>query len=359
MDLQPFKLERYFAQYEFSAPFLLSCSDCEPLTLKELLTMADDELLYLWENLQLGYTESRGNPLLRQEIAKLHTRIKKDDVLVLTPEEGIYIAMRALLCEGDEIVVVAPFYQSLGEVAKSQGCTIKEWDVRTTHDPSSIMSDKTKMLVMNFPHNPTGETLTRAELDNIIQIAKKHNIIIFADEMYHYLDHDGDSLPFVCDLYKNAITLFGVSKTFSLPGLRIGWLATQNHELLDKLATYKDYTTICSSAPSEILALMALRAKEKILARNLSIIRKNLIILDGFFSRHKQFSWKKPLAGPIAFPEYAGDVDVFCLDLVEKKGVMLLPASTYGVKSNHFRIGFARKNMSEALKRLELYLAEH
>ncbi len=370
MKIQPFKLERYFAKYEFSAPYLLSCSDCEALSQKELLAMADENSLKLWNDLKLGYTESQGHPVLREEIAKLYQNIKPEQVLVITPEEGIFIAMNNLLEKGDHIVTTFPGYQSLYEIANSLGCEVSKWTPKENNgwifdidDLKSLIRDDTKLIVINFPHNPTGATLQEQELKEIIDIARQKSIVVFSDEMYRFLEHDQANRTLsACDLYDNAISLFGMSKSFALAGLRIGWLTTKNSDLLKRFATYKDYTTICSSAPSEILAIIALRSKDKILKRNLGIINDNLKILDEFFTKHaKLFDWHRPKAGPIGFPTLKAKVDIsdFCLDLVEKKGVMLLPSKVYDFKGNYFRIGFARKNMPEALEKLEEYLKEN
>ncbi|MFP4018993.1 MAG: aminotransferase class I/II-fold pyridoxal phosphate-dependent enzyme, partial [Bacteroidales bacterium] len=132
MNIQPFKLERYFAKYEFSSPYLLSCSDCEPLSLRELLSLADGESMKYWNLLNLGYTESQGNPVLRDEITKLYNGVNSDDIAIMAPEEGIFIAMNVLLEKGDEVIVTYPGYQSLYEVARSIGCRIKKWEPKST-----------------------------------------------------------------------------------------------------------------------------------------------------------------------------------------------------------------------------------
>jgi aspartate/methionine/tyrosine aminotransferase len=367
MNILPFKLERYFAKYEFTAPYLLSSSDCEPMTLKELLSSADGETLKLWNLLSLGYTESQGHPELREEIAKLYQGITSQNIMVMAPEEGIFITMNVLLEKNDEIITTFPAYQSLYEVARSLGCKIKHWKPQfekkwdfNLSDLEKLISSKTKMLVINFPHNPTGTTISSDELEQILELAKKNNIIIFSDEMYKYLEYDEkDRLSSLMEQYENSITLCGMSKSFALAGLRIGWLATGNLSWIEKFIQFKDYTTICNSATSEILALIGLRAKEYILKRNLEIIRYNLHELDQFFSKYSAlFEWYKPQAGPIAFPRLKinKNVSEFCQDLVEKNGVMLLPAEVYDFEANHFRIGFARKNMPEALEQLELYI---
>lgn len=368
MKINPFKLERYFARYEFTAPYLLSCSDCEPLSLNEILALADYETLSLWNDLKLGYTESLGHPILREEIAKLYQSIKSNQIFVASPEECIYLTMNSLLQKGDHVVVTFPGYQSLYEIANTHECEISRWIPKYNqgwsfdiNDFKGLIRDNTKLIVINFPHNPTGATISESDLREIIALAKQRKIVVFSDEMYRFLEYDDKTrISSACDLYENAISLFGMSKSFALAGTRIGWIATKNEEILKKVAFYKDYTTICNSAPSEILAIIALKAKDQLLKRNLRIINQNLGILDDFFHQHKnEFEWKKPVAGPIAFPKLKLNttIDDFCINLVEKNGVMLLPASVYDFEGNFFRIGFARKNMPEALVQLNKFLS--
>jgi len=171
-----------------------------------------------------------------------------------------------------------------------------------------------------------------------------------------------DRLPSVSDLYENAISLFGLSKTFGLPGLRMGWLTTRNKKIMQDLITFKDYTTICNNAPGEKLGTIALQNKDKLIQRSLNIIQANLLLLEGFSQRHKEwFLWKTPKAGSIAFPELKikDSVMDFCQELVKEKGVMLLPHDVYDFSRNHVRIGFGRKNLPEVLRVFEDYLTEN
>ena len=370
MKIPPFLLERYFAEYEFSADFLLSPSDCEPFTLQEILEMAAPEQRRLWDGLWLGYTESQGLPALREQIAKLYEDTFADGILTLVPEEGIFIAMNVILNPGEHVVTTFPAYQSLYQIADSLGCRVSHWQPRRENqrcffdvdDLERLIENDTRLLVVNFPHNPTGALPDKASQQRILQLVEERGIILFSDEMYRGLEYNPqDRLPAACDWLENAISLSGVSKTYSLPGLRIGWLATRSKQLFEQLASYKDYTTICSSAPSEILAMIALQNSETIIQRNLEIIQKNLTLLDGFFARHPDlFTWYRPRAGSIAFPEYHDDMDIdaFCANLIKEKGVMIAPASAFQHPGNFFRVGFGRRNMGEALKELEAYLQQ-
>lgn len=366
MRIAPFKLERYFARHEFSVPYLLCSSDCESMELRDLLAFepgAREEFDSLW----LGYTESLGDLQLRQAIAGLYEHISADRVLVHAgAEEAIFNFMNVALNPGDHVVVHAPYYQSLGEVAHGVGAEVTRWQgdpergwELDLEDLKSALTDRTKVVVVNFPHNPTGFLPTSKFVQELSVLSDRHGFAIFSDEVYRGLELDrSDRLPAFADMNDRAVSLGVMSKTYGLAGLRIGWIATRNDRLFRELATFKDYTTICNSAPSEFLATLALRNAGAIVERNLRIIRDNLDRLDHFFGSHGElFDWYRPRAGSIAFPTLLrGTVDEFCADLVEKAGVLLLPGTLYGDGFNSFRIGFGRKNLPEALEKLEEYL---
>lgn len=368
MEIEPFALERYFARYEFSARYLLSSSDCESLSLGELLALADPEAYKLWLEMNLGYTESQGHPLLRGSIAETYSQMAADNILVLVPEEGIFLLMHALLKPGDHVVCTFPAYQSLFEVARSIGCQVDTWEplekqgwVFDVGQLERRLRSSTKLVVVNFPHNPTGFLPSRAEYERIVEIVRERGIHLLSDEMYRYLEIEpGSTLPAGCDLYEKAISLAGLSKSYGLPGLRIGWIATKDTDLLQHTALLKDYTTICSSAPSEVLALIALRARHTILEQQLKRVRANLSHLDAFFERNRgYFVPNRPLGGSICFPRMLGvpDTDQFCRQLVERTGIMLVPSSMFLYGDQHVRIGFGRQDLPDVLDRFERYLA--
>jgi aspartate/methionine/tyrosine aminotransferase len=274
--------------------------------------------------------------------------------------------MHAALGAGDHIIVHSPCYQSLGEVAHSLGCEITRWTANEQNGWALDLDDlkrnirsNTRAVVINTPHNPTGYLMAEDDFREVSRITQAQGIILFSDEVYRESEHDlGDRLPPACDINEQAVSLGVMSKTYGLPGLRIGWIATHNAEIRTKMATLKDYTTICNSAPSEFLAEVALRHRQKIAQRNLDIITSNLAILDNFFARHdEQFTWIRPKAGPMAFPRLVGeDIASFCHELVTTSGVLLLPGTLYDDRGNHFRIGFGRKNFPEAVTRWEEFL---
>jgi len=319
-------------------------------------------------NVWLGYTESQGDPALREEIAQLYSGVNPEQVLVHSgAEEPIFNFMNAILEPGDHVIVLYPCYQSLTEIAESIGCEVTYWKLENCPDwkvDFDIFKDQirpnTKLVIVNTPHNPTGFQFTKEEFKTLSDLSNEHGFFIFSDEVYRYLEYDeNDRLPSICDINENGLALGVMSKTFGLAGLRIGWIATQNKEIYHKLAAYKDYTTICNSAPSEFLSTLALKNKEKLIKRNLGIVNNNLSLLNQFFDQYQDlFRWSMPKAGPIAFPELRrGEITKFCHDLVTKAGVLLLPGTLYDKSSNNFRIGFGRTTMEQSLNRLEEYLS--
>lgn len=366
MNLPPFKLERYFAKYEFHVQYVLGASDCESLSVLDLLDLesgAKDSFQELW----LGYTESEGAPSLRREIARLYSTIQPDQILVhCGAEEAIFLFMHAMLQPGDHVVVHSPCYQSLVEVARGIGCDVSLWRASEREgwaldltDLRASLRPNTRAVVVNMPHNPTGYLMTPDEFSELNRLTRERGIALFSDEVYRESEYDvADRLPPACDINENAISLGVMSKTYGLPGLRIGWIATHNAEIRMRMAGLKDYTTICSSAPSEFLAELALRHRQQIVKRNLDLIARNLTVLDGFFAKHAdRFFWRRPKAGPIAFPRLVGDdIEAFCHELATTAGVLLLPGTIFDDRENHFRIGFGRKNLPEAILRLEDFL---
>lgn len=368
MNLPPFKLERFFAKYEFNTEFLLCSSDCEAMSIADLLALESDAA-QKFQQVWLGYTESQGSPTLRTEISKLYKTIQPEDILVHTgAEEAIFIFMNTTFQNGDHVIVHSPGYQSLAEVARGAGCEVSPWLAREENDWAldldelpHLMRTNTKAIIINTPHNPTGYLMSRADCDAVHKFAQEKNLLLFSDEVYRESEYDAaERLPAACDLGEHAVSLGVTSKTYGLAGLRIGWIATKNRRIYENMASLKDYTTICNSAPSEFLAEVAMRNRQKLAQRNLDIIKHNLTVIDDLFARHIDlFSWVRPKAGSMGFPRLLkGDIEAFCDDLVRKAGVLLLPGSMYDDSQNHFRLGLGRKNLPQAVDKLEGYLSK-
>lgn len=370
MRLPLFKLEDFLSQWEFKAPYLLCNSDPQTIPMSELISMADTESRHLWENLHLGYTETKGLPLLREEAASLCSNIDADGILMFAgAEEGIFCTMNTLVSPQDHVIAIVPAYQSLVDLPRSLGADVttisltaeQNWQLDMDAFTKAFRPD-TKLVVLNYPHNPTGAVLDMPSLQKIIALCRKSGAYLFSDEVYRFMELDAkDRIPPIADLYEKGISLYVLSKAFGMAGLRIGWIACQDKEMLKKISRFKHYASICNSAPSEILALMALRAKDKILSKIHQIMRHNLILLEAFFEKNADlFRWVRPKGGCIGFVELLSDepVEKFCMRLVERKGVLLMPAGIYDAPGNYFRIGFGRENMAEALEKLTEFIEE-
>ncbi|MBN1773070.1 MAG: aminotransferase class I/II-fold pyridoxal phosphate-dependent enzyme [Deltaproteobacteria bacterium] len=361
MPCTPFALERWFARHEFSTRWTLSSSDCDGLSQAELLAGADAELRALWDGLRLGYTESAGHPLLRAEVAATYAGVAPDEVQAFVPEEGIYAAMRCLLEPGDRVVCTVPAYQSLYQVAADLGCEVVPWKPREAggwrfdpDDLAALLRPATRLVVVNFPHNPTGALATRGELERIVELVRARGAWLFSDEMYRGLERDAaERLPSAVERYERAVVLSGVSKTLGLAGLRVGWLVARDAELRARLAAFKDYLTICGSAPSEILALIGLRGREAILARHRERIARNLARLEAFVAgRPATLALSPPRAGPVCFPRLTTREGATALaERAAAAGLLLVPSSVFDWGDAHLRFGLGRESFGEALER--------
>ncbi len=369
MRWAPFKLERFFARYEFEVEHVLCASDCESMTIGDLLDM-EPGAHHRFEQVWLGYTESAGDPELREAIARIYSSIEPDQILVHSgAEEAIFLFMHALLAPGDQLVVQWPCYQSLAEIARGLDCEVALWrgTAASGWAPDlealpGMIGARTRAIVINSPHNPTGHQLDRAAFGAVLALAEARGCVVFSDEVYRESEYRAaDRLPAACDLSENAVSLGVMSKTYGLPGLRIGWVATHRRNVLARMAQLKDYTTICNAAPSEFLATVGLRHRDTLVARSVGLLRENLPLVDQFLAQHSDWlAWRRPDAGPIGFVRLKGPLDAMgadeaCERLAREEGILLLPGTVYDVP-DHVRIGFGRRDLANGLNRLAIAL---
>jgi aspartate/methionine/tyrosine aminotransferase len=370
--LRPFALEVFFSKWEFTARHHLCASDMQSMKLSELLAMADADDRAAWDALYLGYTETWGSPDLRETIAGTYERVAASEILTFVgAEEGIFVAMHALLGPEDHAITIIPNYQSVESVPLSicdtTGIALdaeRGWDLDLQQLRDAIRPN-TRVICINFPHNPTGKVISRAALDEIVSLCRARGIYLFSDEVYRLIERRPEmTLPQVADIYERGISLGVMSKAYGLPGIRVGWVACRDVEALGRMERMKHYTSICGASPSELLAQIALKARERILARNRGLIVRNLAILEAFFAEHPDlFAWYLPDGGCIGFPRYLGreGVEAFATRLVEQSGVLLLPASVYksdlgATPADRFRIGYGRDNMAAGLDAMRAHL---
>lgn len=357
--MRDFELERYFSKWEFTAQHHMTASDMESMALADLLAMANDEQRQKFQTSWLGYSETWGALDLRQAIADSYNDLSAENILCMAGAgEGIYATMRVLLEPGDHVVVPVPNYQSAETVPLAQcdvsGVPIREGDGRWVLDLDDIKSalrPETKLLSLNFPHNPTGMCMGVDDFHALIELCRERGIYIFSDEVYRGVElNTVDQLPQIADVYEKGISLNVLSKAYGLPGLRLGWLASQDRDILEKVERYKHYLSICNAVPAERLGLIALQNQDRIFARNKKILKENLALLDQLWADFPGlFSWYQPQGGCVAFVGYEGPdgVEAFCKSLIEDSGIMLLPSSIYrsdlvAAPDSHFRIGFGR-----------------
>jgi aspartate/methionine/tyrosine aminotransferase len=370
MKIRELELERYLAKYEFIAPYLFCTSDSESFDINELMNM-DKDYSNKFNKLKLEYVDPHGSKYLREEISRLYSSVSSEEIVILSgAAEGIFVIMNVLLEKNDHIIVQWPCYQPLYEIPISIGCEVTKWEMKEEFgwelDMDFLMDtirQNTKMIVINNPHNPTGFLFSKDKIAKLIDIAKQNNAWIFSDEVYRFTEYEENSrTSAIVDIYEKGISLGAMSKVFGLGGLRIGWASVKNKEVLRKIISFKDYTTICCSSPSEILSALAIRNKNIIIERNMKIIKDNLKLLDAFFDKYKElFEWVRPKAGAIGFPKIKFNMNVkdFSNDVLEKKGILIMPGYFFGEYDKNFRIGFGRINTKEILDKFEEYVLEN
>lgn len=365
--MRDFGLEVFFSEWEFTARHHMTASDIESMSLSDLLALAAPEDREAFDSLWLGYTETWGAPALRAEIASMYETMTADTVLCLAGAgEGLYSVARVLLEADDHAIVPTPNYQSAETVPLSI-CEVTGVPLRREARPAggnaeggwrldlddirTAIRPNTKLLSLNFPHNPTGMAIPRTDLEALVALCRERGIYILSDEVYRGVELDPDDrLPQIADLYEKGISLNVMSKAYGLPGLRIGWFASRDEALLQKIERYKHYLSICNSAPSEVLALIALKARDRILEKNRALLQRNVALLEALFDDFPGvIEWDRPQGGCVAFPRFTGPGggEAFCQSLLEESGVLLLPSSIYvseldDVPDDHFRIGFGR-----------------
>ena len=373
--IKDFDLEVFFSKYEFAVKHNIGGSDLQSLTVAELMSQADDRERRGLEELYLGYTETYGAPELRRAIAGTYETLAPENILCFSgAEEGIFAVMNALLEPDDHALVVIPNYQS-AETIPLGLCQVtgvpldpdNDWALDLDFVKDHIRPN-TKLVSVNFPHNPTGKIIAGQDYADLVELCRAKGIYLFSDEVYRGLERDpAGQLPQGADVYEKAISLNVMSKAYGLAGLRIGWAASQDKALLQKAERIKHYLTICSSAPSEYLTLVALNHRDWILARNRKLVADNLARLNEFMAgRDDLFDWNPQAGGCISYPRYLGPgrVEEFTDELVRELGVLLLPATVFQsdlgpTPTDRFRIGFGRADFAEALALVNHYLDRH
>ena len=380
-NLRDFQLEKYFSRWEFTATHHLTASDAESMSLSELLELGTAKERAAFQDLHLGYTPTWGTDELREAIAQTYDHLKPADILAFAGAgEALFWATQLFLEPDDHAIATVPNYQSIESIPLAAGVSLSGmplWDTESPTAPrgwtfdlehfESLLRPNTRLLSVNFPNNPTGFVPPESTWRQLLETCHERRILVISDEVYRGIERQPETtLPQAADVTPSALSINVLSKAYGLPGLRIGWAACQNTETLERLERAKHYTSICNSAPSEMLAALALRHGERLLARSQLLVQSNLAPVADFMARHTDlFEYQAPDGGCVAFPRYLGSdgVEEFCRRAVEEHGVLLLPSSIYRsdllpTPEDHFRIGIGRRNVPEGLRQLEIHLGE-
>ena len=359
--LEPFALERWMTTYETRVSHDIAESGILPLSVEDLLGFVppeerDRRLSHLLR-LPLGYAEARGSEALRTALAATYRTVSPEAILVTTGAiEANFLLFATLLRPGDHVVAVYPAYQQLYSVPAALGCEVSRWEVRAAADGGfrfdldeleRLVTDRTRLIVVNTPHNPTGALLSADELARVYAMAERAGATLLCDEAYRWLDLPGGPAlaPPARDLGPSAISVGTFSKPFGLPGLRVGWLASTSDVAAACWGT-RDYVSLSPAKLSDALALLALEHREEIVARNHRIVATNLATADRWFSENADLAtWTPPRAGLLALMRYNLDVPSLELAnrLAEEYGVMLAPGSVFGYEG-HLRIGIGQES---------------
>ncbi|MGH2560048.1 MAG: aminotransferase class I/II-fold pyridoxal phosphate-dependent enzyme [Thermomicrobiales bacterium] len=354
MKIETFALERWMTTYEVEARYDIAESGIFPLTTRELIGFLPEQereqALSLLLDLRLGYSEARGSAALRRALAETYENTSPDEILVTTGAiEANFLLFNALLEAGDHVVTIHPAYQQLFSVPRAIGCAVSLWDVGPEtgfrYDLEALerlVSSRTKLIVVNTPHNPTGAMLSAAELQRVYDLAESVGAWVLCDEAYRWLEIPGGEpfAPPMRNLGQQGISVGTVSKPFGLPGLRIGWFAGPV-EVVQRCWGMRDYVSLSPGKLNDALALLALIHRDRIIDRNRTIVAANLATAAIWFDEQSDLaSWTPPCGGVLALLKY--HLDIPSLDLAnrlaEEFSVMLAPGSAFGYEG-YLRIG--------------------
>lgn len=375
MKLPPFLLERWMTRHETNVQFDIAESGILPLSTNDLLDFeppaergATIERLL---SIPLGYSEARGTIALRTALAGTYGRGDADHILVTTGAiEANYLLYNVLLSAGDHVIAPYPAYQQLYEVPRAIGCDVSLWHVgpetgyRYDVDAlEKLITPKTKLIVVNTPHNPTGAMLSPAEADRVYALAAKAGAMVIGDEAYRWLDVPGGE-PFAGPMFDRGefgISVGTLSKPFGLPGLRIGWIAA-SPTLVEQCWSLRDYITLSPGKLNDALACLGLKHRDAIVTRNTAIIAANLRAAADWIAARPYLSWTPPRGGLLALIKYdPAVINVPSLELADRlaveQSVMLAPGSAFGYE-HHLRMGIGQRPdiFAEGLRRAGVLL---
>ncbi|RKY81759.1 aspartate aminotransferase [candidate division KSB1 bacterium] len=368
MEIEIFNLERTQSLWENTVEYNLTETGIHPFTIEELLNKNEIEKLL---SLRLGYCQTNGSIELREKIAAMYPGSDRDNILVTNGSiEANFLSVWSLLDEGDELVLMLPNYMQIWGVARAFKINVKPFYLKEDlnwhpdiEELKKLITPKTKMIAVCNPNNPTGAVLSEKEMDEIVSMAEDAGAWLYADEIYRGAELSGKDTPSFYGKYEKAIVAGGLSKAYSLPGLRIGWLAGPEKFISDAWAR-KDYTTIAPCILSDRIAARTLvpETRAKILDRNRKILRENLSLVTEWADSHKGlFRFIPPEAGGMVFMSYDFDINSTELSnqIRREKSTFIVAGDCFGM-DHRIRLGIGSEKiyLQEALKRISEFLRD-
>jgi aspartate/methionine/tyrosine aminotransferase len=370
MYIEPFKVEIWMNEWETRCTYNLAETCVASITVEELLALSGgsaDDLSGLLQ-MKLTYGDIEGSPRLRTAIANLYANQCIEDITVTHGTIAANMLVHKAIVEpGDHVLSIVPTYQQHYSIPKSIQADVTTLALReedgflpNLEALKASVKPNTKLIAFTNPNNPTGALIERPMLEDMVDIADSVGAYLLCDEVYRGTAQVGDGMsPSIVDLYAKGISTAGMSKVFSLAGLRVGWVIAPQ-EVREQVLIHRDYDTISVGMINDHFAAIALEHADKVLARSHEITRGNLALLEAWIAKEPKVSWVKPRAGTTAMLKLNIPVTAreFCIDLVTKTGVMLTPGDAFDMEG-YARIGFANdtQTLTEGLAALSEYLA--
>lgn len=371
MHIDPFGVEIWMNAYETDCAFNLAETCVHSMTVAELLALTgrNERALDAVLPMRLTYGAIRGSEALRAAIAALYDRQGPDDVIVTHGTIGAnHLVHQALVARGDRVVSIVPTYQQHTSIPASLGAEVVELRLRESNGwlpdldaLEAMVTPGTRLVTLTNPNNPTGALIGRAGLERIAGIARAAGALVLCDEVYRGTEQEGGPMPAMADLYEKGISTCGMSKAFSLAGLRLGWVAGPP-EVIEAVSHHRDYSTISVGMIDDHLATLALQSADRVLARSRALVRENLAVLDAWVAATPGVSFVRPQAGTVALLRYGLPMPsrVFCAALLAETGVLFVPGEVFG-EEGCVRIGYACETevLRQGLARVAGFLAAH
>lgn len=371
MELVQFGCEDWLNVWEKSATLDIAQSTIEALSLEEILSFEPDGGKAFMAKLmkeQFSYGWIEGSPAFKTEVAKLYQRVPEDNILSTNGATGAnFLSILGLVGQGDHVIAQYPSYQQLYDWPKTLGAQVDYWQIKEENgwlpaidELRQMVKPTTKLICLNNAAQPTGAIMTPSFLSEVIEIARSVDAYLLCDEVYLPLDEETDYAP-IADLYEKGISTNSISKTYSVPGIRVGWIATQDRNLCDEFRKIRDYTMISTGVFDDAVASLVLKHREKVLARAHQIVKGNLAILKDWVEQEPLVSMIFPKAVSVSFLKFEelppNKTEDFAIQLLKETGVLIIPGNRFDLPG-YARIGYCtdEKTLREGLRKLSEFL---